>query len=495
MPPDEITRAIRSADTASPEALRAGVAEANVLAPTIFAAAEKLCRGVYLLPEDNNLLFHGLHILAAARHPDLLQHVLAMVRLPEPELDQIFPDYASISLARLLISCWQGDDGLLFDLTEHADLVLDAKWALFDVLARLTFDGRIPRERTLAFLERLERDRLMDDEDPAWWGWEDAVTKLGARELEPALHRVWAKAFNANRQEQDRTESLDELNRAATDPADAEIFAKSKLKAIDDPVEAVAWVAQRDAALAAWRAEQQSETGPVRDDDPAEAVRLTAAQRQWLRGFLISTQVPQSTMTFEMLDGFLTALVIGPALVKPSEYLPEIWGTDNGEGPIWDSQEQVQYFLDLLMRHWNAIVARRTADAPHDPDVEQFGEAEPGRPWAEGFFAGVNLRRDNWDPIFKDRALAPTVLAVLALVEDAAKFFADPVTPELREEILEQLPDILQQIAAFWRNEPELFSGREPIRSSKVRRNAPCPCGSGKKFKKCCGSIAVPTLG
>ena len=26
-----------------------------------------------------------------------------------------------------------------------------------------------------------------------------------------------------------------------------------------------------------------------------------------------------------------------------------------------------------------------------------------------------------------------------------------------------------------------------PVRNDKVGRNAPCPCGSGKKFKKCCG--------
>ena len=25
--------------------------------------------------------------------------------------------------------------------------------------------------------------------------------------------------------------------------------------------------------------------------------------------------------------------------------------------------------------------------------------------------------------------------------------------------------------------------------NKKVRRNEPCPCGSGKKFKKCCGSL------
>lgn len=28
-----------------------------------------------------------------------------------------------------------------------------------------------------------------------------------------------------------------------------------------------------------------------------------------------------------------------------------------------------------------------------------------------------------------------------------------------------------------------------PVISHKVGRNAPCPCGSGKKFKKCCGRI------
>lgn len=33
-------------------------------------------------------------------------------------------------------------------------------------------------------------------------------------------------------------------------------------------------------------------------------------------------------------------------------------------------------------------------------------------------------------------------------------------------------------------------SGIKPIRSrqDRVGRNEPCPCGSGKKYKKCCGS-------
>jgi uncharacterized protein YchJ len=27
-----------------------------------------------------------------------------------------------------------------------------------------------------------------------------------------------------------------------------------------------------------------------------------------------------------------------------------------------------------------------------------------------------------------------------------------------------------------------------PAKSAKTGRNDPCPCGSGKKFKKCCGA-------
>jgi preprotein translocase subunit SecA len=31
----------------------------------------------------------------------------------------------------------------------------------------------------------------------------------------------------------------------------------------------------------------------------------------------------------------------------------------------------------------------------------------------------------------------------------------------------------------------------KPIMSAKVGRNDPCPCGSGKKYKKCCGASTV----
>jgi yecA family protein len=74
----------------------------------------------------------------------------------------------------------------------------------------------------------------------------------------------------------------------------------------------------------------------------------------------MSEQVPDTSMNLEMLDGYLTALVVGPTTVMPSEYLPEIWGEDS-DAAVYDSVEQAEHVTGLLMRHWNTIASRVTA--------------------------------------------------------------------------------------------------------------------------------------
>jgi uncharacterized protein len=54
-----------------------------------------------------------------------------------------------------------------------------------------------------------------------------------------------------------------------------------------------------------------------------------------------------------------------------------------------------------------------------------------------------------------------------------------------------QAPDLIPQwveILAEWRREHSDDYGRHtPQRRIKIGRNNPCTCGSGKKYKKCCG--------
>jgi uncharacterized protein len=305
-----------------------------------------------------------------------------------------------------------------------------------------------------------------------WWGWAEAVERLGLTELEPALRRAWTKPIFEHHTEAEREETLEALRAAAENPKDPAEFDADDIRPISDPVEAVAWIERRTAGMAAWDAEHGTEA----DDDVAKAQRLTSDELAWLSGFLDSPQAPPNAMPFEMLDGFLTALVIGPVLVPPSEYVPQIWRADDGSGPTWDSREQAEHFFNLLMKHWNAIAARRAADAAHVPYLEHFGAALPGERWAEGFVGGIDLRAAAWQPMFDDRRADQIVLPIIALSSQVPNEISERMTPEVRETTLAQLPAALQ------------------LRSAKVGRNEPCPCGSGKKFKKCCGSTSPSTL-
>jgi uncharacterized protein len=69
---------------------------------------------------------------------------------------------------------------------------------------------------------------------------------------------------------------------------------------------------------------------------------LTDAEFQRLSGVLGRFKPP---MNLEQLDGFLAALICGPEIVRPSEYLPVIWGDDMVlEGPF-GAQSELQEFL------------------------------------------------------------------------------------------------------------------------------------------------------
>src|SRR5262249_55810563 len=160
----------------------------------------------------------------------------------------------------------------------------------------------------------------------------------------------WSKAIYAMHSKADHDAALETLQRVAAGPSESSLFEALHIRAINDVVESIAWVEQRSEMIAKWAAEQGAEHGhdDDADNDAAKAVRLTTDERAWLEGFLVSRQVPANTMSLEMLDGFFTALVIGPELVAPSAYFPVIWGADNRNGPDWDSPEQAQHVFDLL---------------------------------------------------------------------------------------------------------------------------------------------------
>ncbi|MFZ5789527.1 MAG: UPF0149 family protein [Pseudomonadota bacterium] len=480
MMPDQIRDELENAEGLPARALAAAVAQAEALAPDVIALVRKAADGVHLLPRQENLLFFGLHALAAARRAEACPAFMALLRRPEWQLETLLGDGAVERATGLLLGLYDGNAEPLFATLEDRGAAPSARWALFRVLARLSWEGRVPRERFVRLIDRFDREEMAPPEDLAWMGWEDAIRYLGLKDFEGRVRRGWETGRVSLHNQADRDWWQESFDRAVANPDDPQPFVVDDVVPMADPVAGLAWLAEPPPAP------ERASDEPA---DPAEAIRLSARELGWLAGFLDSAQVPETTMNLEELDGFFAALVAGPARIPFSESMKAIWGGWDGEGPAYDSPEQAQLVTDLLTRHWNTIATRLEARFPHVPLIFPARPEDRGRGWAQGFTMGLDLGRDAWLPLFQDEEAGPIVFAILSLIADEYDEEAEEITPEARAEILDMLPAIIFGIR-LCRDDPATLSRHVPARSAKVGRNQPCPCGSGRKYKKCCGATA-----
>jgi uncharacterized protein len=481
---DDIIAAYRS-PLPTRDVLRAGVAHADGLAPPVYDLVGRLGGGECLEARDLNLLHFGLHVLAVARRPDLWPRLVDLARLPQEELEDALADGADIALSQMMLSAWDGDEARLLHLIEHADLSPAGRAAMFATLSRLTLDGRIPRDTTEAFLERYEREALADEDDDAWIDWAQAVTRLGLVQLEPVLHRVWEKPAFEGVRDRVKQEGIAALHAAAASPADPAPFDRSGIKPLDDAGDAVAWLEE---SLFMMQEAADRAGGPYPPPDEAEvdhpATGLSLSDLHWLERFLVSRQVPPSTMPLPMVDGYLTASAIGPGGWQPARLIGAIWG-ENGEVPAWRAGQE-ERVTELMARHWSGIRERRTRDLGFEPILGEEEDLEIAAEWAEGFLIGIE-QDDAWELLTKDRRGAETLAEIELLTGQDSEWIGRAATEEERGRGLERLPGMLRQIARYWENPAKGFRRGEPVRVVKVGRNDPCPCGSGQKYKRCCG--------
>lgn len=210
-------------------------------------------------------------------------------------------------------------------------------------------------------------------------------------------------------------------------------------------------------------------------------------------------QIGPNSMTLEMVDGYFAALLCSPELVQPSGWLPRIWG----EGYSLESEEQFTLATTLLMRHWNAVAASLRAmqdsETPYRPVVQEDDDGVIlGNDWAMGFLEGIDTSPAGWDELLdSDDPENPLIpFMILAYENDPdPEMRAKEISPEEREFVLGAMIDGLEAVYNYF--EPMRQAGsasREPVRRSepKTGRNDPCSCGSGRKYKQCCGA-ATPT--
>lgn len=202
--------------------------------------------------------------------------------------------------------------------------------------------------------------------------------------------------------------------------------------------------------------------------------------------YFLACQKDEVMMASE-LDGFLTGLLVCPEMSLPSEWLPVVWG---GEGPVFQDQTEANEILGLIMALYNDITTRLDDPDTYEPLIEEDIDGTfLWELWAEGFGKAIALRPWAWSK-FKDRPeddpAAGAFMRLAALATIARSTDEDPeLYDELDEQVSYESPQIIA-ICVYELHKDRLLIHQRKPRIEKVGRNDPCPCGSGKKYKKCC---------
>lgn len=233
----------------------------------------------------------------------------------------------------------------------------------------------------------------------------------------------------------------------------------------------------------------------------------TIAQIEHLEEVLDSLKNMPDAMFVSELDGFVAGLLLCPDRISPSEWLPDVWGTDGK--PAFDSIEQAREATDAVIAHYNRVAnnfANRTD--PYQTVLEyEEGEDEPyWEFWIEGFYKAMTLRPDAWSEYFyTDDDIVKVSFAFMTSLIDIV-IGESKLPKKSQDELTMVAADAIPKIVTAlnnWLKEYQRMDGQSPgtydwlsrsdqniipFRTSKVGRNETCPCGSGRKYKKCCGA-------
>jgi len=189
------------------------------------------------------------------------------------------------------------------------------------------------------------------------------------------------------------------------------------------------------------------------------------------------------------LDGLLAGVVVCPELVLPGEWFPAIWGE---EGPGFADVNEANEIFGLIQARYNEVVESLCYEGVYEPLLElDNDDSVLWEIWAEGFGAAVALRPECWDVYASSdneevRTAFECLLSLAGLALPEAEQLPESNAAELRQGAANLIAECLETL-----NATRLALDPQPVKEAvagmpRVGRNDPCPCGSGKKFKKCC---------
>ena len=219
---------------------------------------------------------------------------------------------------------------------------------------------------------------------------------------------------------------------------------------------------------------------------------LPASDPGALRAFLEHPSRPTGTLSYHELQGFLFSVVSAPELIPPSEWLPIIFGDEEAGYTTLAEAKEVMGQIMALYNTINAAVLDPPTLLPGDCRLRDevfanFAGDAPIAQWSRGFLHGYQWLE------FHATFMALTFFASRQTAENFVAETEEHSLDTLAEAMVQVFPAAVASFARIGRALHEILAEQyeedasEPVRATKIGRNDPCPCGSGKKYKKCCG--------
>jgi uncharacterized protein len=176
-----------------------------------------------------------------------------------------------------------------------------------------------------------------------------------------------------------------------------------------------------------------------------------------LESFLFSELMPEESFSsVEMVDGYMTALVVGPEVVSPDVWIPFIWNQEKQDEPCFSSEDEGKMVGEYLVRHMNALGLQFLDNADgFVPLFEKSRYADKEEKalavenWALGFTMGIELVHESWKPLFKDEDTGLLVMPMLILSK-----VTDDFESLSKKEVLEMvhlMPVFVVKIYEYWK--------------------------------------------
>ena len=184
------------------------------------------------------------------------------------------------------------------------------------------------------------------------------------------------------------------------------------------------------------------------------------------------------------LDGYIAAIAVSPEDIPFSTWAVPLFG--DGAAP---PQDEVELALDRL-RHRLAMAPDKYVPLYCTTD-ENF--AKLGLVYAAGFIAGMTAANVAWTKRMRGEDYWHVIEPIAALAMQREDFTStlpvpftrpEPMSEEDLEECLEMIP---ASVTALYQLRLKHMAALPRRSHVKPGRNDPCTCGSGKKYKKCCG--------